>query len=280
MITGILEERPLPVVLQQLYSLRFTGELALNTRAGLIQVYLRDGYPVYVNLSESSDLLGRIMVEMRVLTEASMRRALATPPEPGQRYGDVLMQMSLCDENQLKQALRAQVRRKLHRLFAVTDGGYAAIPGEHQKGLQSGESLRVHPWRVIYHGVRSFSAERLKTLLRPLAGQAFRLQAQASPEAAGRYAFGAEEGHVLSLLRRGFWTLHELAEAAGLDQGLRLAVISPLWPTDFMEVGPEGIQPQARDKITDLPAPPLAEIPPLIMDLPLPPQKAPAPAGP
>lgn len=271
------------MVLHQLYTLRFTGELALNTRAGIIQVYVRDGYPVYVNLSEKNDLLGRLMVEMRLLTEAGLRHSLATPPEPGERYGEVLLRLGLCDESQLRQALRAQVRRKLHRLFALTEGGYAAIPGEHNKGLQGGESLRVHPWRVIYHGVRSYPAERLRTLLQPLEDRAFCLGPQAAPESGRRYGFGAEENYLMELLRRGFWGLSELLETATLEPTLVQTVVYTLLATEQLEIGPADSQPRGREHMADLPPPPRPKVG--VVELPIelridPPQSAKPPAVP
>src|SRR5579883_2561909 len=168
MIAGQLEQRPLPLVLHQLYGQRFTGELVINAKSGLVQVYFREGYPVHVGLSDPRELLGKVLVEMHALSEADHRRSLASPPGPGERYGDVLRRLGLIDEPQLCEALRVQVRRKLLRIFAIPDGGYAAVAGAHDRGLQGGESMRVHPLRVIYQGVRGYGAERLRAMLAPL----------------------------------------------------------------------------------------------------------------
>ena len=69
----------------------------------------------------------------------------------------------LVTEEQLRQALKAQVRRKLHRLFFLAEGSIRYEDGKHEEGLQHNESLRVHPWRALYHGVRSaWNADRLR----------------------------------------------------------------------------------------------------------------------
>lgn len=276
MITGRLEDRPLARVLQDLHTERFTGELVVHARAGLIQVYVREGYPVYVNLPENSDLLGRILCEMQVLDDSALRRSLATPPEPGQRYGDVLLRLGLCDDTTLKHALRAQVRRKLHRLFAITEGGFAAVPGDHARGLQGGESLRVHPRRVIFQAATSFASERLRSLTRELLQRALRLQ-QHEQDSIGRYGFGPEEIYVVELLRRGYWVIPELIEVAGYEPQRTLAALYALWVTDALEVADEDAAPRARDHITDLPPPPPAG--PKVVDLPImPARRDPTPA--
>ena len=66
----------------------------------------------------------------------------------------------------MRLALKAQVRRKLHRLFFLNDGAFELRRQRARAGVQRHESLRIHPARAIYHGVRSaWNAERLKGAL-------------------------------------------------------------------------------------------------------------------
>lgn len=256
MITGQLADRPLPILLHQLYTERFTGELVINASTGLFQIHLRDGYPVHVGLAEGADLLGRVLCEMKVLDEAALRRSLADPPQPGERYGDVLLRLGLCDEPQLKQALRAQVRRKLQRLFLLEDGGFAAVPGAHSRGLQGGESMRVHPLRAIVQGVRGLPPDRLRARLGALLTASFRLPAGTPDEVIDRYGFSSEEAYLASLLRRGFFTLHDLTEVGGYSPATTQTVVYTLFCTDALEMGDDRSLPRAREHITDLPSPP------------------------
>ncbi|MEO8799352.1 MAG: hypothetical protein ABI551_15790 [Polyangiaceae bacterium] len=52
--------------------------------------------------------LGELLVEARVISEEDLGRALATPRQPGQKLGDVLISMGLVTEAQLTQILGQQ----------------------------------------------------------------------------------------------------------------------------------------------------------------------------
>ena len=208
-------EVPLPVSLERLFSAKATGLLTIEARQGHHVVYLRDGYPVSVELPGSFELLGRVLVEMKYLDEATFQTTLETPPPNGSRYGEMLLQRGLVTEEQLRAGLKAQVRRKLHRLFFLNDATIAYTAGEHSEGLQKNESLRVHPWRANYHGVRSaWNADRLRQALGPVAGVP--LRTSLTPEELARFGLGAEDGKVASLLRSGPHTVESLATATGV----------------------------------------------------------------
>ena len=68
-----------------------TGVLTLDARAGKHVVYVRDGYPVSVDLPGSFELIGRVLVEMKLIDDGAYQQSLAFPPPEGQRYGDLLV---------------------------------------------------------------------------------------------------------------------------------------------------------------------------------------------
>lgn len=225
-------EIPLPVALERLFRSRATGTLTLDSRQGRHTVYLREGYPVSVDLPGSFELLGKVLVEMKILDEVTYRETLATPPPDGVRYGELLLSKKLVTEDQLRQALKAQVRRKLHRLFFLTDSSieYAAL--DHQEGKQGSDSLRVHPWRANYHGVRSaWNADRLRQALAPLAGRP--LHTTFTPEELARFGLGAEDGKISQRLREGTHTIDTLS----LDTGLPTQPVSALIYSLFVAAG-------------------------------------------
>src|SRR5262249_11390265 len=121
-IAGPLADHPLPLVLHQLYQAEASGVLTLSARAGQHEVFFRAGYPVAVDLPGSAELLGKVLLDTKVIDEATYKRSLTEPPPPGKRYGDVLLEKKWVTEEQLRLALKAQVRRKLHRLFFLSDG--------------------------------------------------------------------------------------------------------------------------------------------------------------
>ena len=213
--SNTIGELPLPVALERLFRARATGLLVIDARQGRHEVYVREGYPVAVELPGSFELLGKVLVEMKILDPVVYETTLKTPPPDGVRYGEHLRGLGLVTEEQLRQALKAQVRRKLHRLYFLSEGTISYSACEHQEGLQRNESLRIHPWRANYHGVRSaWNADRLRQALAPLAGKA--VSTSLSAEEIARFGLGAEDGKAAQLLRTAAQTLDALSAATGL----------------------------------------------------------------
>jgi curved DNA-binding protein CbpA len=143
------------------------------------------------------------------------------------------------------------VRRKLHRLFFLNDGTFDFVAGEHDQGLQKSESLRIHPARAIYHGVRSaWNAERLKGALFLLDGKA--IKCTLDNEGVARYGVGPDDGRVAELLRKGYWTVADLVEAAGLPPQPVHALVYALYITDGLDIKSAQEVPRLR-KRTDAP---------------------------
>ena len=229
-----VQELPLPVALERLFGARSTGVLTLDARQGHHVIYVRDGFPVAVELPGSFELIGRVLVEMKLLDETTYNTTLSAPPPEGQRYGETLLSMGLITEDQLRQALKAQVRRKLHRLFFLTDSSIAFEAREHQEGVQRNESLRVHPWRATYHGVRSaWNADRLRQALMPLGGMQLHTSLQA--EEVARFGLGANDGVAVQLLRDKILTLDALITESGLPLQPVCALVYALYVSSTLE---------------------------------------------
>jgi len=254
MMQGRLEDEPLPGLLQQLHQNQATGSLRLETRVGRHEVHFRDGFPVAVHLPGSAEPLGRVMVEMGFIDEGTHRQTLTAPPPQGYRYGEWLIQQKLATSDQVKLALKAQVRRKLHRLFFLNEGRFSFSVGDHQLGIHDNESLRVHPARAIYQGVRSaWDADRLSGGLFLLDGKA--VQCTLDDTGVTRYGFGPEEKQVVALLRQGFWALPDLVDGAGLAQQAVHAVLYALYITDSLTVRNANEVPRLRRKAEHSPLP-------------------------
>ncbi|HXU71486.1 MAG TPA: DUF4388 domain-containing protein [Polyangia bacterium] len=255
-MNGNLADDPLPTLLHQLFAQKATGTLRIQNRAGRHDVFLRGGYPVAVNLPGSAELLGKVLFEMGILDEATYKKTLAEPPPSGQRYGDMLLAKKLVTEDQMRLALKAQVRRKLHRLFFLNEGTHEFVAGEHDQGLQKAESLRIHPARAIYHGVRSaWNADRLRGALFLLEGKA--IKCTLDNEGVARFGVGPDDGRVAELLRKGYWSLPDLVEAAGLPPQPVHALVYALYITEALDIKAAAEVPRLR-KRSDTPLPPNA----------------------
>ena len=236
-LNGRLEDRALPIVLVELARRNATGVLRIDARTGRHELWLRDGQPVGVSLPGSAEMIGKVLVEMGLMDEATHRQTLATPPPRGQRYGDMLIEKKLVSVEQMKLALKAQVRRKLHRLFFLPDGVFAFEEMQHSVGVFKDEPLKVQPSRAISQGVRSaWSAERLSSSLFLLSGQAF--LCKLSSEELARYGLGAHDAQIGELLRKGFYTIESLTQATKAPQQPLLSLIYALYVTGALELKP------------------------------------------
>jgi hypothetical protein len=253
--SGQLSDGPLPTLLHQLFVSKATGLVQLNTRMGAHSLYLRDGYPVSVVLPGSAELIGKVLLEMGILDEATYKRSMAQPPPKGKRYGDILIDQGLVTVDQLRLALKAQVRRKLHRLFFLNDGSWNFQAADHEQGKQGSESLRVHPYRAIYHGVRSaWAADRLQGALFLLDGRAIKLKI--TPEEAARYGLGPDDGRVADLLRKGFWTVSDLIDGAGLPAQAVHGLVYSFYITDGLDIQAADAVPRLKRKANEAPLAP------------------------
>jgi hypothetical protein len=251
-MSGKLADGPLPTLLHQLFVGKATGLIRLDSRMGAHALYVREGYPVSVVLPGSVELIGKVLLEMGILNEATYRQSMASPPPPGKRYGDMLLEKGLVTVEQMRLALKAQVRRKLHRLFFLNDGSWSFQAGEHNQGKQGADSLRVHPYRAIYHGVRSaWGAERLVGALFLLERKAIKLKV--TPEEAARYGLGPDDGRVAELLRKGYWTVGDLIEGAGLAPQAVHALVYSFYITDALDIQPADAVPRLKRKANEPP---------------------------
>jgi tetratricopeptide (TPR) repeat protein len=141
-------------------------------------------------------------------------------------------------------------------MFFHNDGPYELAAGEHDQGLQKAESLRIHPARAIYHGVRSaWNAERLKSALFLLDGKA--IKCMLDNEAIARYGIGPDDGRVAELLRKGYWTVGDLVDAAGLPPQPVHALVYALYISEALDIKSALEVPRLRKRI-DTPLPPNA----------------------
>lgn len=234
-VNGRLEDRALPVLLVELADGQASGVLRIDARAGRHEVWLHEGQPVGVTLPGSAELIGKVLVEMGFLDEAMHRESLATPPPKDLHYGELLIAKKIVSVDQIRLGLKAQVRRKLHRLFFLPDGVFAFEEMPHTIGLFRNEPLKVQSRRAIYQGVRSaWSAERLANSLFLLNGQSFRCKL--SSEELVRYGLGSHDAQVGELLRQGYYTTESLMQATKAPQQPLLSLLYALYVTNGLEM--------------------------------------------
>jgi hypothetical protein len=241
-VEGALTDRPLPRLLQQLYRKQLTGHFVVTdpTRDESL-VYLRSGWPVHVCRPVDTDRLDNLLVEYGLLPAEVVAQA-STQVSQNQRLGDVLERMGALDRQRLAQVLKAQVVRKLIRLFFVAEGNYAVYVQGH--GYGDGEEfplMRVDPRTIILPGIRAaYDLPRVTRELSRLAGQRFRL-ADVSPAFVVALGVSAEDVTV-EALRGGWMTLDDLDSVTSRTFEVRSVALA-LYYTDSLEREPLGPAP-------------------------------------
>jgi len=238
-IRGSLKERPLPRLLQQLYRKKFTGHFVISDQTqDESEVYLREGALVHVRRPVDTDRLDNLLVEFGVVPAEIVAQAAARLGE-GRRLGDVLERMGALDKQKLAQVLKAQVVRKLSRLFFVTEGTYAVYDSSHIYGEGADLSLmRVDPRSVIYSGIRSaYNLPRVTRELAYLLGQRFRL-AEISPGFVAAMGIAAEDT-TIAALRENWMTLDDVDSITSRPFEVRVTILA-LYYSDVLVCGPAG----------------------------------------
>lgn len=175
---GRLSDRPLPRLMQQLYRKRVTGHLVIQDEAGDESVvYLREGSAVHIERPNDLDRLDRVLAETGLVSERVLSRAEELAAQQNRRLGQVLVDLNALSPDVLADAIRAQLRRKLIRMFFVRKGRYEVFLVEHDYGRDDEMArIRLDPRSLIYPGIRTaYDDVRLIEELRPLMGFAFRL---------------------------------------------------------------------------------------------------------
>ncbi len=145
-----LSETGLPRVLHNLYSLRATGLLHLESNGVKKVVYIRNGYPIFVRSNLVKEFLGQMLVRTGNLSAEQLQKSLEIAKENGQRHGMALIEMGLITPHQLNDVLRKQVLEKLLDTFSWPDGSYRFVQArEFKQGITS---IDLSPANLILQG--------------------------------------------------------------------------------------------------------------------------------
>jgi tetratricopeptide (TPR) repeat protein len=236
---GAFRQHPLPKLLFYLYRRQFTGLMTIQADEAENTIYFRDGMPVSAQVADMVEPVGRILLELGYINDELYNMSLVQAAETGQRQGEVLQSIGAVGPDQVEQAFKLQVLRKLLRLFKLREAQFALYREDHELARTPEEAarMRVHPRRIIYHGIRNaYDLERLREEVgRALENVAFRLDSRKAPNL-DRYQFGAEDSTIIELLGKGFWDIDSLANAAGRGEVDAWMMAYTLLVTDMLEV--------------------------------------------
>ncbi|HEY5649088.1 MAG TPA: DUF4388 domain-containing protein [Nitrospiria bacterium] len=133
--TGRLQENSLPDLLQDLYSSRASGILALIRQGEKKSLFLNQGKIVYAMSNLGEDRLGNILVREGKLTQEQVEQALAAENKTQKKFGALVVEMRFLEPQDLFEGLKLQVREIVFSIFKWEEGSFRFEPGKLPKEI-------------------------------------------------------------------------------------------------------------------------------------------------
>jgi hypothetical protein len=226
-----------------------TGLLVCQRDSRRKEIYLKDGWPIYVGSNDPGELLGEFLVKDGIIDRMELEMALALLPKFSGHMGDTLIALGMLSAVDLFTHITRQIRARLTDLLAWRSGyyefyrGVKCRPGVLDVKIDPFEFVRDKLLEDVQHIEFARVLDEMRTTL---VAPAPLLQ-----ELASRLTLPSELDEKIKSV--GDWlTVRELETAAGRSQlllarAMFVAIEAGLWTFD----GPP--PPWRRDK-TDRPA--------------------------
>ncbi|MCA9683308.1 MAG: DUF4388 domain-containing protein [Myxococcales bacterium] len=127
-LKGTLRRSPFPKIVRQIARIKGTGSLFLLNGKTKKVVFFNDGEPISVRSNVTSECLGQILAREGLITQAQCDQTLESIRRTGKKQGELLIEMGILSEGNLRYGLQAQLRQKLYDIFGWDDGRYQFKP--------------------------------------------------------------------------------------------------------------------------------------------------------
>src|SRR5215472_4565236 len=171
--SGKLSETPLPALLLELSSTRFTGSLSLSRERTTKRVLWRDGAPILGESNLASETLGVTLLDSGKLTREDYAKVVGYVQLKSCKEGKALLDLKLLEPKGLFVALKEQLRRRILECFGWPDGAWSLDPK--QVPPADAQAFRLDPRVLAQVGIEShWSPERVLGSLGKRLGQTVR----------------------------------------------------------------------------------------------------------
>jgi len=153
-LTGTLKDFGIAEILQLIGQQAKSGVLHLRGRDEEIHIFMSDGNVVRAEHAgkHARQRLGEMMVRAEVLTAPELRVALDAQRRTLRRLGDILVEMTYCTKDQLREMTALQTTETVYRLFYWKSGTYEFEPGAIEWDPETVTPLRAES--VLMEGYR------------------------------------------------------------------------------------------------------------------------------
>ena len=244
MLKGTLDDFTLPDIFRLMSLSKKTGQLEVQRSAGSGKVFFRDGEVYFAESSLSKEPLGQKLVQMKVVTEGQLRKALDQHASEGKRLGQVLLETGMVTEDDVMTAVRQQIEDAAFDLLRWELGEFIWEPG-----------VETEPEVPIFVSVENLIMEasrrldELEVIQRKIpSGETVLAMAATPPQGAVEINITPNEWQILVLVN-GHRSVDEIAEFTGMDQFAAMKVLYGMVSAGLIEVpGREDVE------VEDLPA--------------------------
>jgi tetratricopeptide (TPR) repeat protein len=167
-LKGTLRRSPFPKLVRQLARTKSTGSLYLLNGKTKKVVFFDRGEPISVRSNVTTECLGQILAREGLITQAQCDQTLESIRRTGKKQGELLIEMGILSEGNLRYGLEAQLRHKLFDIFSWDDGRYQYKP--EIKGDDYGLRFNTDAQGLILTALLETAEEaRARTALEPYA---------------------------------------------------------------------------------------------------------------
>ncbi|AUX20394.1 hypothetical protein SOCEGT47_008630 [Sorangium cellulosum] len=238
---GTLARTPLVHLLVYMLDRRLTGTTCLVDPEGVRHgIYFSDGVPAKIWTGTIIAPLDRVILELGLLDEATLRETLREITRRRVLHGRLLVSRGLLDRETVFGVLRQQLVRKLVALYDLSPGTrYAYYDGQNLLASHGGpELIGCEPLAVIMAGVRLHADDPLiDTTLDRIQNRPLGVHVDAEMK---RFQLQRDEAAVVDLLRTRRMTLTELVAAGVAQERVVRLTIYALAITRHLDLGVPG----------------------------------------
>ena len=218
---GELRETPLPEILATIHRHHVPGVLEAELADCTKRLFIRDGDVTFATSTNRGESFGQALLASGRITHDQFRASIMQLLEnPRKRHGQILVEMRLLTEPEMREAVLDQVQRILWSLFVVEEGRVSFVLGD-ERGDEIYQ-LRIPTPRAVMYGCATVGDAR-KFVAR-LGSRTTILVRQPTPEHLSNFTLQSGEEKLLALAD-GRRTLFELCEEGPYSPGLNARVL-------------------------------------------------------
>lgn len=218
---GDLAETPLPEVLATIHRNRVPGVLEAQLGEFSKRVSILNGDIIFASSTNRAESLGDVLLAAGRITPEQFRDSVLRLLEtPGKRHGQVLVEMGLLTDEEMRAAVLDQVQRIVWGLFDLEEGLVTFTLGEDR--TDEVFKLRIPTPRAILHGCKTVADA--KRLVSRLGSKSAVFSRPPVPEQLEGFQLESLEEQLLEQVD-GRRTLFELFEKGPFSAGLNARVL-------------------------------------------------------